>query len=103
MLTLLYSVGVIVLIISIIAGIYSGAFMGFLISVAGGIASAIIFFALAKILENQEAILHKLIHQEETQSKHHKQEKKYAQGVIGNMILILVPAHIVDIGISFEA
>ena len=76
MLTLLYSVGVIVLIISIIAGIYSGAFMGFLISVAGGIASAIIFFALAKILENQEAILHKLIHQEETQSKHQKQEKK---------------------------
>ena len=50
MLTLLYSIGAIVLIISIIAGIYSGAFMGFLISVAGGIASAIIFFALAKIL-----------------------------------------------------
>ena len=91
MLTLLYSIGAIVLIISIIAGIYSGAFMGFLISVAGGIASAIIFFALAKILENQEAILHKLIHQEEIQRKHHKQEKKCEGN--GNMILILACPH----------
>ena len=76
MLTLLYSIGTIVLIISIIAGIYSGAFMGFLISVAGGIALAIIFFALAKILENQETILYKLAHQEENQRRYQKQEKK---------------------------
>ena len=76
MLTLLYSIGAIVLIISIIIGIYSGAFMRFLVSVAGGIASAIIFFALAKILENQETILYKLLHQEEIQRKYQMQEKK---------------------------
>ena len=76
MVTLLYIIGVIILIISGIAGLYSGSFIGFLISIAGGFATTIIFFALAKILDNQETILYALANQKEKQRKHLIQEKK---------------------------
>ena len=54
MITLLYIIGVMILVVSGIVGVYSGSFIEFLISIAGGSVATIIFFALAKILENQE-------------------------------------------------
>ena len=65
MILALYGIGAIVFIISIIVGFLSGSFFQFLIVTLGGISSAIIFFALAKILDNQESILFKLEHQDE--------------------------------------
>lgn len=63
MVTALYVIGAIVLIIAVVAGFSSGSFWGFLAVIAGGLSSAIILFALAKILENQYEILNKLYHQ----------------------------------------
>jgi uncharacterized paraquat-inducible protein A len=71
----LYVIGAIVFIISIIAGFLSGL-LGVLIGIAGGISAAIIFFALAKIIENQETILYKLVCQEEAYRKSCNKEKK---------------------------
>lgn len=76
MITLLYIVGVLTLVISGIVGIYSGSFLGFLISIAGGFATTIIFFALANILDNQITIIYTLKKQEEKQRKLLSQEKK---------------------------
>jgi Oxygen-sensitive ribonucleoside-triphosphate reductase len=66
MISVLYVLGVIVIIISIIVGFLSGSFIHFLITLAGGIFPAIICFALAQILDNQERTLFKLEYQEET-------------------------------------
>ncbi|MDP4091235.1 MAG: hypothetical protein Q8930_18465 [Bacillota bacterium] len=70
MISVLYVIGAIVILISVVAGFLAGSFLQFLISAAGGIFSAVIFFALAKILDNQESILYKLEHQEETLRKY---------------------------------
>ena len=50
-------IGIISIIVSIILGIASGTFLGFLTSVAGGIVSGVVFFALSMVLDNQQAIL----------------------------------------------
>lgn len=50
--------------------------MGFMISIAGGISSAIIFFALARIIELQENILNKLVYQEGAVRKSQRDEKR---------------------------
>lgn len=76
MIAALYIMGAVAMIISVIAGLFFGSFPGLLISIAGGISSAIVFFALAKILENQENILHKLNGQEEINKKFFVQEKR---------------------------
>jgi Uncharacterized conserved protein len=76
MVVALYVIGAIAFIISVVAGFSSGSFIGFIIAVAGGISSAIILFALAKILENQENILYKLVNQEEVNRKSCMKEKK---------------------------
>jgi|GEM_PF-1719117 len=60
MTVLLYVIGAIVFIISIIIGISSDSSIGGLIGIVGGISSAIIYFALGICLENQYAILSKL-------------------------------------------
>lgn len=91
MISVLYVIGVIFLIISIIVGILSGHILGFLIALGSGISSAIIFFALAKILENQELIVFKLEYNEkcmqnllpaqpmvECQKCNYKYENEYA-------------------------
>jgi DNA-directed RNA polymerase subunit RPC12/RpoP len=64
LIAVLYVIGAIVILISIIVGFLSGSFIHFLIPVVGGIFSGIIFFALAQILDNQESILLKLEQQE---------------------------------------
>lgn len=76
MISALYAAGAIIFIISIIAGFKSGSFLGFILSVAGGILSAIIPFALAKILENQETMLSKMQHIEEMIRNFRSQQKK---------------------------
>lgn len=76
MIAALYIVGVVVIISSVIVGFSSGSFLGFIIAVAGGIGSAIIFFALARILENQGNIIYKLDRQEEIERKSRTQEKR---------------------------
>lgn len=75
MLSILYIIGGIIIIISIIGGFMSGSFLGFLLAVASGGITAIIFFALAKIIENQENIIYKLDKQEENIRKSLVQEK----------------------------
>ena len=77
MILALYIIGAVAFVISMIAGFSSGSFVGFLITVVGGVSSAIILFALAKILENQENILYKLTYNEEVNRKFFiPQEKK---------------------------
>jgi uncharacterized paraquat-inducible protein A len=76
MITALYFIGVITLIISIFAGIFSGSVLVFFISIAAGISSSIVLFALANIIENQENILYKLEHQEETEKQIRMQDRK---------------------------
>lgn len=56
----LYIIGVIILILSIIGAFSAGGFLNFLIVLFGGITSAVIMFAIAKILENQEEIKHRV-------------------------------------------
>jgi large conductance mechanosensitive channel len=68
-------IGAIIIIITIIVGIMSGSFLMFLFVVAIGIVIAIIFFALAKILEDQENILYKLDKQEKAIKKSIGEEK----------------------------
>ena len=75
MISVLYIIGLIVFIISIVVGFSSGSILGFLIALRSGISSAIIFFAVAKILENQENILFKLENQEEMYKKSFIQPK----------------------------
>lgn len=53
----LFVIGIIIIFIAVIFGFLSGSFMGFLAAAGSGIVSAAIFFALARILENQELIL----------------------------------------------
>ena len=76
MIIALYVIGAIAFIISVITGFLSGSFWGFIIAVAGGIISAIVFFALANILEKQESILDKLQYLEEKEWKNKNVEKK---------------------------
>jgi large conductance mechanosensitive channel len=68
-------IGAIIIIITIIVGIMSGSFLIFLFVVAIGIVTAIIFFALAKVLENQENILYILDKQEKAIKKSNGEEK----------------------------
>lgn len=60
MIGLLYLIALAVLLFAGIAGIISGSITGFLTAVGGGITSAAVFFALAKILDNQEKLMHQL-------------------------------------------
>lgn len=76
MIIVLYITGIITLVISIVVGFYSGSFIGFLVSVAGGFTSAIILFSLSKILENQDTILYTLAKQEEVQKRYLFKEKQ---------------------------
>ena len=60
----LHVIGAIVILISIILGFLANSFIQFLIFVVGGIFLAVIFFALARITDNQQIILYKLDSQE---------------------------------------
>ncbi len=71
----LYVIGAIALIIAIIVGFIQGTFWGFIVSVSGGISLLLIFFALAKILDNQDRILFKIASQYEIYKKYFKQPK----------------------------
>jgi len=75
-LILLYIIGVVAFVISLVAGFSSGSLLGFFISIVGGTSSAVILFALAKIIENQENILYKLQYQEEMNRKSGNKDKK---------------------------
>src|SRR5690554_4909241 len=75
MLLVLYIIGIIALIAAIIAGFSSGSFVGFIICMLSGISSAILFFALARIIELQESILYKVQLQEEATKKSKFREK----------------------------
>ncbi len=56
----LYLIGAIVFIINLIIGFKADSFSGFVTSVANGVLLSIILFALAKILDNQDAIIYML-------------------------------------------
>ena len=60
MTTVLTIIGILILFISFVAGITSGSFLGFTVTLAGGIGSSVIFFALSMILSKQEKILYYL-------------------------------------------
>ena len=64
MILLLSVIAAIIFIVSLMAGFLSGSLLGILIAVTSGTTSAVIIFALAKILDNQERILSKLVRQE---------------------------------------
>ena len=68
MTSVLYIIGVIALIACFILGVISGGILVGIIIVIGGIPVAIIFFALAKILDNQEKIM-LMLNSESTQKK----------------------------------
>lgn len=76
MVLILYIIGVIVFIASVVAGFLSGSFIGFIAFVCGGISTAIIFLALRKILENQQAILDKIQYHGDMSKKLQNQKKK---------------------------
>lgn len=76
MATVLFIVGAVIVLISVIAGIMSGTFAGFMAAIAGGFVSALIFFALGVIIENQETIKGKLDFQYEAFVRSLKAEKK---------------------------
>lgn len=57
MVILLYIIGVISFLVSLVAGINSRNFLGIVAGIIGGISSAVIFFSLARIIENQETLL----------------------------------------------
>ncbi len=56
----LYIIGIIILILSIIGAFSAGGFLNFLLVMFGGLTSAVIMFAIAKILENQEEIKYRV-------------------------------------------
>lgn len=76
MILVLYIIGGLGITISAVVGFNSGSFTSFLVSMSGGISTAFIFFALAKILETQAEIVHRLDNQEETLRKSYKNENK---------------------------
>jgi hypothetical protein len=59
---ILYGVGAMVIVISLIVGCLQETFLGFVLSVVSGLSSSAVFFALGKILDNQESILLRLGH-----------------------------------------
>ena len=63
MTTILVIIGIFTLVASFIIGLMSGSGFGFILALVGGITSSMIFFALYKILENQEQIMNQLFHQ----------------------------------------
>lgn len=73
---LLYLIGAIIIVASFIAGISSGTFLSFIISAMGGFASSVIFFAVAKIIENQKEIIFKLDFYFSEEKKYKAIEKK---------------------------
>jgi uncharacterized paraquat-inducible protein A len=72
---LLYAVGGIIIMVSLIAGVASGSFFRFLFTVASGGITAAIFFALAMIMGNQEDIIYRLDRQEERMRRMLTKEK----------------------------
>lgn len=74
MIAALYIIGVIAIIISAVAGFLSGTVLGFLISVGGGISSAVVLFALVRILENQEDIFYMLQQNQEIVARKFKSQ-----------------------------
>lgn len=53
-------IGVAVIVLGIIAGLISGSMLAFIIYLVGSITSAVIYFALGEILDNQEAIMSRI-------------------------------------------
>ena len=68
MTTLLFALGGLKLIASVIIGIMTERFLGFILCLVAGISSAAIFFALAIILNNQEKIM-QMLNSESTQKR----------------------------------
>lgn len=55
-----FVIGILTIIGGFIFGIISGSFFGFIVALVGGIIGSVIYFVLAKILENQNKILSQL-------------------------------------------
>lgn len=68
--------GILILVVSVIAGIYVSSFFSVLIGIVCGIIFALILFALAKILDNQETILKELYLHNQTERKLLNSEQK---------------------------
>ena len=79
-------IGVLIIIASIIVGILTRSVSGFFMIVIGGAISSMIYFGLARVLDNQEAILGRLYRLEELEKKPPaklscvKCEKEYDEG-----------------------
>ena len=69
-------VGIAMIVLGVIAGIMTGAILSFFFSLLGGIVSALIFFALALILDNQEMIMYQIQEQKAYIKKHIVTETK---------------------------
>jgi len=57
---ILHIVGVATMVVGFFVGIFTYNFIGFIVSFAGGFAGGLVYFTLAKIVENQEKIIDKL-------------------------------------------
>ena len=79
-------IGALIIIASIIVGILTRSGSGFFVIVIGGVISSIIYFGLAQVLDNQEAIQDRLYRLEELIKKPPmkimcvKCEKEYDEG-----------------------
>ncbi len=57
MILILIIIGIATIIIGTVLGFLSGSAVGFIVALGSSIVSAVIFFALAKVLENQDTIM----------------------------------------------
>lgn len=76
MVTALFVIGIIIIFGSIIAGVLAGSFGGFITIVSGGLISAIIFFALSRIINNQYIIINNIETLKENDRKSRKIKKR---------------------------
>jgi uncharacterized paraquat-inducible protein A len=76
MILALMIVGVGTIVLSLIAGLISGTWLGFFTIAIGGSTSSLLFFSLARILENQEQILNQLCNREASLRASRTQEQK---------------------------
>jgi len=69
-------IGLGVIVFSLMGGIMTGSLLGFIAVALGGFATSMIFFALSRIIENQNIIINKLDYQYSQELKARNIDKK---------------------------